>query len=525
MSTTTPLQKINTLLEEFEIRDEFCASCNAEVTHWLEQPGLADPELAQWQTLPFVTIDNPDSRDLDQALLIEHSDNNGYRVLYALADAAYYVKDGSALFDEALQRGVTYYTPTHSVPMLPRALSEGLISLNPNVDRRALVFDMQLTHDASIINCSIVRACIRSQAKLSYESVQQFLDEPASHTYAKHTYADSLLLLQTVGELLMKKAIDRHVVPFNRVETLIDTDDRHFTMRRRKRVRTEKYNEQISLLCNMQGAQLLSALLPDNAELQAIFRVHDAPLMKRQKALKSLINNFADLTKLDDRWYWRNSQSLAEFVTQLPNDALYAGKRAAIERQILVSNRASEFRSEPGRHHALAASSYARFSSPMREIVGIFTHAELLDALSPHSLNADQISKEIKRDTALQEKIIATANLAKQTQKKLDKAIEFLALQDTFNTDLSAASAPRRNAIIMGFKRDRIYVACEPFASDLKISKEDIEHQYQCSYTFDELQAIPNDQQKPQWQLGQTIEVQVHSFNKENQRFILGLYA
>ena len=95
-------------LDSLELHTEHSNKAMSEADHWLANPGHDDPTLDDLTALPFVTIDNPDSRDLDQALYIEET-ADGYRLRYALADAAYYVRPGSALFDEALQRGAIFY--------------------------------------------------------------------------------------------------------------------------------------------------------------------------------------------------------------------------------------------------------------------------------------------------------------------------------------------------------------------------------------------------------------------------------
>lgn len=519
-------QAIHRILAQFDIELDYPEACLREAAYREANPGLDDDALTQWQTLPFVTMDNPDSRDLDQALLIESDNENGYRVRYALADAAYYVPPGSALFQEALRRGVTYYTPLLAAPMLPESLSSGLISLNPNVDRRALVFDMSLNQDGAILNTRIVRALIRSQGKLSYASVQDYLDaESGAHEYANMPYSTSLTLLREVGEKLIKRARDREVIPFNRSEANIAITENGITLSQRARVETEKYNEQISLLCNMQGAELLKGLSRENDELQAVFRAHDAPLSGRLSALRKLLTDFSALPGRGDAWRWHKDQSLADYVTSLPDTPDVTGQVLAIERQILVSNQASEYRSEPGRHHALAASSYARFSSPMREIVGIFTHKELLEALDvvPSSYEVD--ANLVTNDHALREAIISIANESRQTQKQINKAVEFYALQSVLESDLRSNPRPQRRAIVMGFKRDRIYLACDAIAVDLKLVKSDIETQYNCSYELTDLSATPNSGDAPTLHLGDSVTVSTRAFDKMNKRYQLDLYA
>ena len=519
---------IHKTLAQFKIQIEHPDACLKEAAQRAEHPGFDDTTLAQWQDHAFVTIDNPDSRDLDQALLIERNENNGYRVRYALADAAFYVPPGSALFDEALKRGVTYYTPLLAAPMLPTSLSEDLVSLNPKKLRRALVFDMALQQDATVSSVSVVRALIVSQAKLSYASVQAFLDAGASgqtHEYDENTWAASLTLLEELGEKLIQQALDRDVIPFNRREAQIELSDTGLTLSHRNRVRTEKYNEQISLLCNMQGAEILAGLSQDNDDLQAIFRAHDAPLTGRLNGLRALLSEFADSANLTDQWRWHKGQSLADYVTSLPDSDQHRGKVLAIERQILVCNQASEYRSEPGRHHALAASSYARFSSPMREIVGIFTHKELLEAMQCTVSSYEVNEAKVQNDHSLRQSIIAIANHSRQTQKQINKRIEYIALCSVLGADLEMASPPIRDGIIMGFKKDRIYIAIDSIATDLKVSASDLEEHHGTRYEFSNLKAVPVRQHAPHWLLGDAVKVSTIGFDPEKNRFKLALFC
>src|SRR5262245_17333930 len=124
------------LAEQFGLPLEHPPEVLAEVAALLKAPQIDDPALIDRTALPFVTIDNQDSRDLDQALCVT-AEKYGWCLWYALADAAHFVKPGSALFAAALERGASFYLPGLSIPMLPRALSEDLVSLNQNVPRRA----------------------------------------------------------------------------------------------------------------------------------------------------------------------------------------------------------------------------------------------------------------------------------------------------------------------------------------------------------------------------------------------------
>ncbi|MEZ4460661.1 MAG: RNB domain-containing ribonuclease [bacterium] len=354
---------------------EACLAQTAELAaHPLDTRGTED-----LRDRPFVTIDNDDSRDLDQALFIEAT-ATGFLVWYALADAAFFIRPGSPLYEHALRQGTSHYFPGWSVPMLPAELSEGVISLNPHVDRRAVVFRVALDTNGVVTAVSIKRAMIHSQAKLSYDGVQAWLDGK-HHDHDNAPYAQSLRHLQTVGLLRMELAREREAIMFERYEPevrLNDAADR-FEVARRIRNDVERYNEQISLLCNTEGARLM-AELGHSPQLQSVFRVHLPPLSQRLAELQEVLDDIVKTHELGPQWQWKG-QSLADYLAQLPAGDEHARLRIAIERQVRYANRSSDFSATVGPHFALGVDHYARFTAPMREIVGIFTHKEALEVL------------------------------------------------------------------------------------------------------------------------------------------------
>ena len=507
----SPVQVVADALQSLEIETVHSQASMVETRDWLNNPGLDDPSLVDLTHLPFVTMDNPDSRDLDQALLIERHDDKTYRVRYALADAAYYVQPGSALFEAALERGTTYYTPLLAVPMLPAELSEGLISLNPQVDRRALVFDMIVDDQAKVTRTCVERARIHSRAKLNYAGVQAWLD---SESAPEQPYDESLLLLRELGNLLIQASARRGVVRFDRTETQISVQGEppRFSASRRERHDTERYNEQLSLMCNMQGAEIMLALSGVSDAVQAVFRVHEAPLRKRLAELREKLAQFAERQPDPAAWRWQTGESLADYVEKLPDAAPYQRQVKSVQRQIMQAQRASSFTPDAGEHHALKAASYARFSSPMREVVGIFTHKELLEALGGHAYDKDS-------DTDLRDAVIESANRSRQVQRKLEKTIEFAALSSVFSDELAMQNPPRHVGTIMGLRGDRLYVSLDDMAMDVKLYREDIEEQFDTRYDMGDIAATPTDPQSPEWLLGDAVQLSVRSYDKERKRF------
>jgi len=448
------------LAVEQELDPVFDDAVRAEVSAWEADPGIDDPALVDLEALPFVTIDNADSRDLDQALFIERV-GAGHVVRYALADAAHYVPRGSALFAEALRRAASYYLPGWMVPMLPPELSEGLVSLNANVRRRALVFEMHLDAAGACVNTEVVRARILSRAKLTYPGVQRFLDGDAPDE-ANAEWAESLSLLREVGERRIADAAARDVVRYRRRTVEVGLDERRaFVMFGGLRNDVERYSEQLSLLTNSEGARLLREG-DEHAHVQAIYRVHPAPPEDRMRRFAEDLEELA--SKRGARWRWdrKGGQSLASYLRSLPwvGDELRLTR--AVQRQAIMTNVRSTFSDEASGHHGVGADAYARFSAPMREVVGVFLHRELVEFLGGSG----------SADHSLMEQVIEAANRAKNTQRKVTALSDRLALDQLLARDQARGHV--HTGTVMGLTEAKIYVTLDEPPVDVKLYRRNL---------------------------------------------------
>lgn len=473
------------ILEELDVPLTPAAEVQREVAALLADPGIDDPSLNDLSELPFITIDYDDSRDLDQAMHISRGPGGvGYLVRYALADAAHFVPPGSALFAEALRRGASFYLPGLTVPMLPVELSEGICSLNPEVPRRALVFVIFLDAGGRTVTSQVVRARIRSRAKLTYSGVQRFYDQPSQSPLADKPYSETLELLREVGELRMAEARARDVLQFDRRQAevlLLDEERGRFGLREEARTAAGRYNEQISLLCNIAGGKLLLAA-GVNPQVQPVFRVHDAPPPGALAHLERTIRALCRAHRLDPRvLHWRRRagrlgprESLAAYLDRLRASAVDRRLVTAIQRQALITNRRSVYSGEPGRHYALGVRPYSRFSAPMRELVGIFTHKEALE-----QLGLEQPGATATEDEALREAVIAAANRAKELQRRIDKRVMGLAIDQLFAAEPGGGKPRERvyRATIMGVRPSRLYVRLDDPPVELKVYVADLERQ------------------------------------------------
>ena len=481
------------ILETLNLDPLFPEEVSAETAALLTAPGIDAPSLVDLTHLAFVTIDAPTSRDLDQAVFVEclaEATVGGarYRVHYALADAAHFVPPRSQLFREALRRGASFYLPGLSVPMLPRELSEGIVSLNPGVDRRALTFSIDLDGEGKRISTEVVRARIRSRRKLSFGEVERFYDAPAESPLSGTEVSESLTLMRDVGRLLMRAASARHVARYVRreIDVAVDAGGGEFVVALEPRLETELYNEQISLLCNAEGARLL--LEGASPDIQPIYRVHPEPDDARLRAFAELTREIAESHGLDPvSWAFRvedPNEILADYLLRLRTEPANGESperehRVArvLQRQAILVNVRSTFAGEPSKHFGVGAEVYARFSAPMREVVGVFLHKEMveLEGLRGGRVGAPEAEKR-EVDEALRIEVVEAANRAKDNQRKVNDLVNRHVLDRLFARDLesSLADRPRRHGTVMGLTSSKVHVALDTPLVDVKLFVRDI---------------------------------------------------
>lgn len=512
------------IFESAGLSDEFPEDCEQFVKELRERDPIDDPDLVDLCDKPFITIDNENSMDLDQAMWIsktnqlpnEASDEKGkfIRVSYALADGAYFCPAFSPLFQHALRTGTSFYLPGKCIPMLPRELSEDSMSLNPHVPRRSLIFDMYLNDGDGTVACTTYTwGVIKSKWKGTYQKVSEYyasVDKGAKHALDGQSYTETLVLLRVVGLLRRSLAAERNVVDYNRnggSVISIDNKNRLVLTRAPDRLDSELYNEQISLLCNSEGAKILHKMdLLEDAEddiVHPIFRTQSGPRESQVDLLKHIIHQTLEQHGLDtSEWDWNPVQySIANYLEKVrlardsiiatdPSRAQWEAVLTVIERQAMVTNVAASFTTTPENgHYALKMTHYARFSSPMRELVGCFTHKELKEghdrAFSHKDLDTDA-------DAALRDKVIQAARRAKSIQKQLSKTLFLHMLNLTFYQDLKQRKLQKRpvyHGTLLGMdfsdqrrKSRRCYVRLRENGLEIKVFGEDLDYHYGCRY-------------------------------------------
>ncbi|WNI27048.1 RNB domain-containing ribonuclease [Streptomyces sp. ITFR-16] len=243
----TPLRAaLRALRTELGLPDGFPPEVLAEAADAARNPELSGHEDAT--DLPFLTIDPPTSTDLDQAMHLERRPH-GYRVHYAIADVAAFVRPGGALDTEAHRRVTTLYFPDGKVPLHPELLSEGAASLLPGQTRPAVLWEIDLDAEGRAVTTRVRRALVRSRAKLDYAGVQRQIDTG--------TAEEPLALLRDIGTLREEQEIARGGISLDVPEQEIVERDGGYGLEYRAPLPADAWNAQISLLTGMAAAHLM----------------------------------------------------------------------------------------------------------------------------------------------------------------------------------------------------------------------------------------------------------------------------
>ena len=335
--------------------------------------------------LPFVTIDGITARDFDDAVYAEKRGEN-YRLYVAIADVAHYVQPDSPLDIEAYNRGTSVYFPDRVIPMLPEKLSNGLCSLNPDVDRLAMVCEMTLAADGSIKRSAFHDAVIHSHARLTYEAVEEILFR--DNTLLHESFAAlkrPLDNLQAVYRILRAARLSRSVIDFHASEPefIYDSEGKIETIKARDRLESHRLIEECMIVANICAAKYIG-----RHKLPALYRVHDHPSAER---LGKLIDF---LGKRGIKWQGSLDNATPEQFSALLAQCSDRPDFAQIEIMVLRSMSQAIYIPENRGHFGLALEHYAHFTSPIRRYPDLLVHRAIRHQLHGGSRDNYRYSAE-----------------------------------------------------------------------------------------------------------------------------------
>jgi len=322
--------------------------------------------------MPLVTIDGETARDFDDAVWCEAA-GSGFRLVVAIADVSHYVKAGDALDMEARNRGNSVYFPRRVIPMLPEALSNGLCSINPEVERLVMVCDMQVDGHGSVRHYKFYPAVMRSHARLTYTEVAAILEDvrgPAARR--RRALVPHLEALYRLYHLLVKARSKRGAIDFETIETQMIFDDRGKIQNIVPVVRNDAHRliEECMLAANV----CTSDFLRERGH-PMLYRVHEGPAPEKLAALRDFLKGFGLQLQGGDTPHASDYARLLAKVKDRPDAQL-------LQTVMLRSLKQAVYTPKNAGHFGLAYESYTHFTSPIRRYPDLLVHRAIKAVLA-----------------------------------------------------------------------------------------------------------------------------------------------
>lgn len=345
--------------------------------------GMIVPELKGREDLrpyPLVTIDGADARDFDDAVFAE-KEEDGFHLIVAIADVAYYVRPGTPLDREALRRGNSTYFPDRVVPMLPEALSNDLCSLRPKENRACMAFHLWIDNSGTLRKYKIVRGLMRSEARLTYDQVQAAKDGESSDLTGP--LMDKVINpLYEAYEVLDKARRQRGALDLDLPERkiIIDANGNMTGVRNRERYDSHKLIEEFMILANVAAASAL-----EMRKAPCVYRVHDRPSKEKLDSAGEFLEAFGLSLPKGQAVKPAQLNLLLQKAKESPYSHL-------VSEVILRSQAQAIYDPENIGHFGLALQKYAHFTSPIRRYADLLVHRSLIKAydLGPGGLSEEE---------------------------------------------------------------------------------------------------------------------------------------
>ena len=323
------------------------------------------------------TIDGDDTKDIDDAISIKKLDNGNYLLGVHIADVSHYVKEGTALGDEAYSRGTSSYLANTVIPMLPHQLSNGICSLNPNVIRLTISCVMEIDDKGKLVDSEIFESYIKSRKQMTYKNVNKILNENVIPNGYEEFVSD-LRLMEELSKIIRKHKIEKGYLDFDIPEPKIITDKEGKAIDIQKRIQDTGENliEDFMIMANETVASTISYM-----ELPFIYRVHGLPDEEKIRSFLSFVNILG--YKVNANLKNITPKTIQNILSQLKDKKEYN----ILSSMLLRSMQKAVYDSVNIGHFGLASKFYTHFTSPIRRFPDLTVHRLLRTYLFNHNID------------------------------------------------------------------------------------------------------------------------------------------
>lgn len=461
--------------------------------------------------LPLVTIDGEDARDFDDAVYCEKKRGGGWRLWVAIADVSYYVRPPTPLDTEARNRGTSVYFPSQVVPMLPEVLSNGLCSLNPQVDRLCMVCEMTISAKGRLTSYTFYEAVMSSHARLTYNKVWHMLqgDQDLREQYAplvKHIEE-----LHNLYKVLDVSRAERGGISFESEEAkfIFNAERRIERIEQVQRNDAHKLIEECMILANISAARFV-----EKESEPALFRIHDKPT---EEAITSFRTVLAELGLELPGGNKPEPRDYAELLTSIADRP----DHEMLQTMLLRSMKQAVYDPENRGHFGLALQSYAHFTSPIRRYPDLTLHRAIKYLLAKEEGNKGN-STETGGWHYSMEEMLQLGQHCSMTERRADEATREVSdwLKCDFMQDQVGNVFPGVIASVTGFG---FFVRLNDLFIDGLVHVSSLDNDY---YRFDQIgQRLIGESGGQTYRLGDRVEVRVEAVNMDERKIDFSLIS
>ncbi len=489
---------IKALARSYGLRETFPSRANAEAKA-VSREGIHSRDLEGRRDLrnkTIITIDGADSKDFDDAVSVEMLPGGNYLLGVHIADVSHYVAEDGYLDREALKRGNSVYLIDQVIPMLPKSLSNGICSLNPDEDRLTLSVDMEVTPQGEVVSHDIYESVIHSKERMVYSEVSDMLEKKDDSLVKKYRdIFEDLLIMNKLAGILREKREARGSLDFDFDEAYIrlDSSGAAVSVDIAERRTANKLIEEFMLLANQTVAEHFFWM-----EVPFIYRVHEAPTLRKMEEFRTFLRGFGLSVKGTAGSV--HPRTLNEILKSVEGKSY----ENVVNTVMLRSMQKAYYGTECDGHFGLALNYYCHFTSPIRRYPDLFIH-RVIKACLHGTLDADSMEHFRKKA----QEAADTASATERTAIELEREVEKMKKAEYMADRIGA----RYDGIISGVTGFGIYVQLENTVEGM-IRLDTLLDDY---YIHEpEKYRLIGERTGRVYGLGQSVRIQVDSVDIEN---------
>lgn len=345
------------------------------------------------RNVKIITMDGDDAKDFDDAISIKKLDNGNYLLGVHIADVTHYVKEGTSLGRDAEERATSVYLVDRVIPMLPHQLSNGICSLNPNVDRLTMSCDMEINSNGKVVNYDVYEGVIRSSLRMTYKKANMYLENGIVEE-GYENFVKELDLMKELSEIIRKRRDDRGQINFDvpEVKITVDEECKPIKIGERERGIGEKLIEDFMIIANETVAEYIT-----NIGYPMMYRIHEIPKDKKIREYFNLLSSLGHRIKIKGKISEIKPKQIQEILESLKDSKDYE----MLCELGLRSMQKAIYSTENLGHFGLASKCYCHFTSPIRRYPDDTVHRVLKMIIHGNNLTGKDLidlQKKLERE-------------------------------------------------------------------------------------------------------------------------------